>query len=144
VAQVDEAGWDRMMDVNAKSTFFAVRRAAPLMRDGGNVVVIGSIDGVKMVPAPVHYAAAKGALQGMVGAMAKEFGERRIRVNMVAPGILDGGLSRDIPPNLLAEYIKHCGLKRLGTMGEIAAMVAWLALRNTYVTGQTILIDGAT
>lgn len=143
--QVDEGGWDWMMDVNAKSTFFAVRRVVPVMREGGggNLIFVGSVDGVKNAPSPVHYAASKGALRGMVGAMAKEFGEFKIRVNMVAPGLLDGGLSRDIPPNLLKEYVKHCGLKRLGRFEEIAAVISWLALENTYVTGQTILADGA-
>jgi 3-oxoacyl-[acyl-carrier protein] reductase len=142
---IDERAWDRMMDVNAKSTFFAVRRAAPLMAGGGggNVVFLGSIDGVKPVPAPVHYAASKGALAGMTTALAKELGASKIRVNMVAPGILEEGLSRDIPKELLDEYVKHCGLKRTGRVVEVARLVAWLALHNTYVTGQVLLVDGA-
>ena len=141
---VDEGAWDRMMDTNAKSTFFAVRRVAEVMaRGGGNVVLIGSIDGVKPVPAPVHYAASKGALAGMTSAMAKELGADGIRVNMVAPGILEAGLSRDIPAPLLQEYVKHCGLKRVGRVGEVASVVGWLALHNTYVTGQVVLVDGA-
>lgn len=143
--EVDEAGWDRIMDVNAKSTFFAVRRVSDVMRKGGggNIVFIGSVDGVKPAPSPVHYAASKGALAGMTQAMAKELGEHRIRVNMVAPGILEGGLSRSLPDNLLKEYVKHCGLKRVGRLPEIAAIVAWLARHNTYVTGQVLLADGA-
>jgi NAD(P)-dependent dehydrogenase (short-subunit alcohol dehydrogenase family) len=142
---VDESAWDQMMAVNAKSTFFAVRRVAATMArgGGGNVVLVGSIDGVKPVPSPVHYAASKGALAGMTTAMAKELGESRVRVNMVAPGILEAGLSRDIPPELLQEYVKHCGLKRLGRVGEVASLIAWLALHNTYVTGQVVLVDGA-
>lgn len=143
--QVDEAGFQRIMDVNVRSTFFAVRRLAGIMArgGGGNIVLIGSIDGVKPAPSPVHYAASKGALQGMTQAMAKELGEQKIRVNMVAPGIMEGGISRALPDNLLNEYIKHCGLKRVGKLAEVAAVVAWLATENTYVTGQTILLDGA-
>jgi 3-oxoacyl-[acyl-carrier protein] reductase len=143
--EVDEAGWDRIMDVNAKSTFFAVRSVADAMRKGGggNIVFIGSVDGVKPAPAPVHYAASKGALAGMTQAMAKELGEHRIRVNMVAPGILEDGLSRSLPDNLLKEYVKHCGLKRVGRLSEIAAIVAWLARHNSYVTGRVLLADGA-
>jgi len=142
---VDETGWDLMMDVNVRGTFFALRRLGEVMRrgGGGNVVLIGSIDGVKSVPAPVHYAASKGALGAMVPAVAKELGPHGIRVNMVAPGILESGISRDIPPHLLEEYVKHCGLRRVGRHEEIAAVVGWLALHNTYVTGQTMLADGA-
>jgi 3-oxoacyl-[acyl-carrier protein] reductase len=143
--QVDESAWDRMQEINVKSTFFAVRRAAAHMRNtgGGNIVLLGSIDGVKPVPAPVHYAAAKGALAGMTAAMAKELGKDGIRVNLIAPGILEGGMSRALPENLRQEYLKHCGLKRFGRFPEIAAWAEWLALHNTYVTGQTILVDGA-
>ena len=143
--EVDEDGWDRIMDVNAKSTFFAVRRIADVMRrgGGGNIVLIGSIDGVKPAPSPVHYAASKGALAGMTQAMSKELGEHKIRVNMVAPGIMEAGISRDLPDNLLQEYIKHCGLKRVGKLSEIAAIVVWLVRHNTYITGRTLLADGA-
>ena len=132
------------MDVNAKSTFFAVKRVSDVMRrgGGGNIVLLSSIDGVKPAPSPVHYAASKGALMGMTLAMAKELGEFKIRVNQVAPGILEAGLSRVLPDALREEYLKHCGLKRLGRLEEVAAVVAWLARRNTYVTGRTIGVDG--
>jgi 3-oxoacyl-[acyl-carrier protein] reductase len=143
--EVDEAGWDRIMDVNAKSTFFAVRRVSEVLRrgGGGNIVFIGSVDGVKPAPSPVHYAASKGALTGMTLAMAKELGEHRICINMVAPGILEDGLSRSLPEDLRKEYLKHCGLQRVGKLSEIAAIVAWLARHNTYVTGRVLLADGA-
>ncbi|PWU19340.1 MAG: hypothetical protein C5B50_06725 [Verrucomicrobia bacterium] len=143
--QVDEQAWERMLAVNAKSTFFAARRVASHMRQngGGNIILIGSIDGVKPVPAPVHYAASKGALAGMTAAMAKELGKDGIRVNLIAPGILEGGMSRVLPENLRQEYLKHCGLRRYGRLAEIAAWTTWLALHNTYLTGQTILVDGA-
>ena len=142
---VGEDGWNRMMDINAKSAFFAVRRLSAVMRGhgGGNIVLTGSIDGVKPVPAPVHYAASKGALAAMVASMAKELGEFKIKVNGVAPGILEGGISRVLPETLKNEYLKHCGLKRLGKFPEIANVITWLALHNTYVTGQSILVDGA-
>ena len=142
---VDERAWDAMIDVNAKSSFFAVRRLGRLMRGngGGNIVLLGSIDGVKPAPSPVHYAASKAALSGMVMAMAKELGPYNIRINTVAPGVLDGGLSRVLPDDLRREYLKHCGLKRLGRLEEVANLVAWLAMENTLITAQTIIVDGA-
>jgi 3-oxoacyl-[acyl-carrier protein] reductase len=142
---VDERAWNAMIDVNARSSFFAVRRLGRLMREsgGGNIVLLGSIDGVKPAPSPVHYAASKAALSGMVKAMAKELGPYNIRVNTVAPGVLDGGLSRVLPDDLRHEYLKHCGLKRLGRLEEVANLVAWLAMENTLITAQTIVVDGA-
>jgi 3-oxoacyl-[acyl-carrier protein] reductase len=145
MTDVDEAAWDAMIDVNAKSSFFAVRRVGALMRaqSGGNIVLLGSIDGVKPVPSPVHYAASKAALSGMAMAMAKELGPSNIRVNIVAPGVLEGGLSRALPDDLRREYLKHCGLRRLGRLEEVANLVAWLATENTLITAQTIVVDGA-
>jgi len=144
MADIDERAWDAMIDINAKSAFFAVRRLGALMQaDGGNIVLLGSIDGVKPAPSPVHYAASKAALSGMAKAMAKELGPYNIRVNTIAPGVLDGGLSRVLPDDLRAEYLKHCGLKRLGRLEEVASLAAWLATENTLITAQTLIVDGA-
>jgi NAD(P)-dependent dehydrogenase (short-subunit alcohol dehydrogenase family) len=142
---VDAAAWDDMVAINTRSSFFAVQRVSSFMRarGGGNIVLLGSIDGVKPAPSPVHYAASKGALAGMVKAMAKELGPHNVRVNSVAPGVLERGLSRALPEELRQEYLKHCGLKRLGRVEEVVGLVAWLATENTFVTGQTVIVDGA-
>ncbi len=143
VQEVDDAGWDRLMAVNVKSAFFAVKHAAPLMRGrGGNVVLLGSIDGEKSVPTTAPYAVSKAALAGIARALAKELGPSNVRVNVVAPGILEGGISALVPEEVRAEYLKHSGAKRYGTFAEIAEVVAWLAQSNTYVTGRSILLDG--
>ena len=145
IDHVTEDGWETMLAVNTKASYFAVRRVAGLMRDRGgvNIVLLGSIDGVKPAPAPVHYAASKAALAGMIRAMAKELGPRGIRINSVAPGVLEDGLSRSLPEPLRREYLKHCGLKRFGRIDEVASLVTWLAIENTLVTGQTLVLDGA-
>lgn len=141
----DEAGWDRVMAVNVRSAAFGARAlaghlaAAPAPR---NVVLVGSVDAHKPVPSPAGYAASKGALVGLAHALGKELGMQGIAVNVVAPGLLDGGLSRAVPARLRAEYLKHCSLRRAATADEIARVVAFFALRNRYVTAQTLLCDG--
>jgi NAD(P)-dependent dehydrogenase (short-subunit alcohol dehydrogenase family) len=143
IEDIQEPGWDVLMAVNIKSAFFACRSAAPfLKRTGGNIVLVGSVDGVKPVPTPVPYSVSKAALVGMAQAMAKELGKDNVRVNVVAPGLFQGGLSRTLPQGLREEYLKHCSLKRLARPEEVANVIAWLALYNTYVTAQTILLDG--
>ena len=141
LASVDEAGFNRLLAVNLRSAFFAVQHLAAIMK-GGNVVLLTSINSVKTVPAPVPYAAAGGALVAMARALAKDLGPKNLRVNVVASGVLDGGLSAPLPAALRAQYLKHCGLRRVGKRDEVAALVAWLALENTYVTGQTVVVDG--
>ena len=144
ILDIDEPGWDRLMAVNVRSAFFAIKRLlAPLTEARGNIVLMGSTDGLRSVPAPVHYGSSKGALRSMVLALSKELGPSGIKVNMVAPGLLEGGLSRLMPDDLRAEFFKHCGLRRTGRMAEIAEIIAHLALENTYMTGQAIMVDGA-
>jgi 3-oxoacyl-[acyl-carrier protein] reductase len=141
LGQTEEPGWERLMAVHVRSAFFASQHLAGVMK-GGNIVFVGSMNGVKSAPAPVPYAAATGALRAMTTALAKELGPRNIRVTMVAAGLLEAGLSTLVPADLQDEYKKHSALKRLGRPEEVAELVAWLAAENTYVTGRTIALDG--
>jgi NAD(P)-dependent dehydrogenase (short-subunit alcohol dehydrogenase family) len=143
LADIDLDSYERLMAVNVRSVFLACQRAAGLIPGGANFVLVGSVDSEKPLPAPPHYVASRGALRGLAMGLTKELGPRNIRVNVVAPGLLDAGMSRAVPPELHREYLKHSALKRLGRLDEVASLVAWLAVENTYVTGRTIAVDGA-
>ncbi|WP_433937230.1 SDR family NAD(P)-dependent oxidoreductase [Sorangium cellulosum] len=142
IEDVSFEGFADVFTVNVTSAFAAARSLLPHFDGGGNIVLFGSVDGIKPVPSPVPYAASKAALSGLALSLAKSLGKRGIRVNLVAPGVLEAGASRMLPDDLRAEYLKHCGLRRLGKVEEVAALAAWLALENTYVTGQTMMVDG--
>ena len=142
LGRIDETAWDEMMDVTVRGTFVACRAAVRYMGQGGQIVLVGSMDGVKALPSPQHYAAAKGALRSMVQSLAQELGPANILANMVAPGLLAGGMADLLGPELVRDYLDHCALQRLGTAREVAEMVAYLALENSYVNGQSILLDG--
>lgn len=139
---VTPGGWDRLMAVNVRGAFFAARAVARRMTGGGNIVLMGSVDGIKPVPTPVPFAVSKAALRGMVLSLTKALGPQNIRCNLVAPGILEAGASRLIPDDIRAEYLRHAGLRRYGRVNEVTGVVTWLALANTYVTGATIMVDG--
>lgn len=138
----DEAGFDRLLAINVRSAYVAVARAQSLMTEGGNIVLVGSVDGEKSVPSAPPYATTKAALSGMARALAKSLGPKKIRINVVAPGILEGGASAVVPERIRVEYLKHSNAKRFGTSREIAKTIAHLVLENTYVTGKTMLLDG--
>ena len=142
IMDVDTEVLGELMTVNVTSAFAAVRAALPHMSAGGNVVLFGSVDGIKPVPSPVPYAASKAATYGLVLSLTKALGKLAVRVNMITPGVLEAGASRTLPAELRAEYLKHCGLRRVGTVAEVTGMAAWLALENTYVTGQNLIVDG--
>ena len=142
---MEEADWDRMLGVNVKGAFLvsqAVLRG--MIRAGrGRIVNISSLAGIKMMQAPVHYSAAKAALRGFTEALAKEIGHYGITVNALAPGVLEEGVSANLPAPRLQEYLRNCALGRVGTFAEVAEVVAFVASdRNSYMNGATIVLDG--
>jgi NAD(P)-dependent dehydrogenase (short-subunit alcohol dehydrogenase family) len=145
LALMEEEDWDRVMSVNVKGAFLtsqAVMRGM-IKRRRGRILNISSLAGVKMMEAPVHYAASKAALKGFTEALAKEIGRYGITVNCLAPGILEEGVSNNLPETRLAEYLRHCALGRKGSFEECAEVVAFLVSdRNSYMNGATIVLDG--
>ena len=143
IKEISQQDIEETFAVNARGAFNVCQAAGAAMQTrGGNVVIIGAMDGIKSVPSPAHFAMSKAALKGLVESAAKELGAVNIRINLIAPGILNEGASAILAEELKQKYIKHCGLKRLGDTAEVAEMAAWLALENTYLTGQCILLDG--
>jgi 3-oxoacyl-[acyl-carrier protein] reductase len=145
LALMEEEDWDRVMSVNVKGAFLttqAVMRGM-IKRRRGRILNISSLAGVKMMEAPVHYSAAKAALKGFTEALAKEIGRYGITVNCLAPGILEQGVSANLPESRMAEYLRHCALGRKGTLEECAEVAAFLVSdRNSYMNGATIVLDG--
>ncbi len=146
LALMEEEDWDRMMSINVKGAFLtsqAVMRGM-IRRRHGRILNMSSLAGVKMMQAPVHYCTAKAALKGFTQALAKEIGKYGITVNCLAPGILEGGVSVNLPDGKLREYLDNCSLGRVGTFQECAEMVALLVTdRTSYLNGATIVLDGA-
>lgn len=145
LALLEEADWDLVMDTNVKGVFLASRAVlrGMIRRKSGVILNIGSLAGVRMIDAPVHYCASKAAVRGFTQALAKEVARHRIRVVCIAPGLLEDGVGRNLPENRLRDYLKHCALSRVGTFEEVAAFGAFLVSDAcSYVTGETILMDG--
>lgn len=142
---IEEADWDRTMDVNLKSMFLVTKAfvRGMIRRKHGSIVNIGSLAGVRLLEVPVHYAAAKSGVTGLTMALARELGRYGIRVNAVVPGMLEEGVSRNVPAKQRQQYESHCALSRVGTCEEVAHVVAFLACdRSSYVNGQSIQVDG--
>jgi NAD(P)-dependent dehydrogenase (short-subunit alcohol dehydrogenase family) len=148
VADVTEAIYDEMFNLNAKGPFFAVQKFAPLINRGGSVVLTTSIANVTGLPGQATYGAAKAALRSFARVLATELLPQDIRVNAVSPGPIDTGmLDKVFPTEEMRAQIKGRAvgmipMKRFGTSEEIAKAVLFLAFDATFTTGAELPVDG--
>lgn len=129
---------DEMWSLNVRAPHDAIRALAPTLED---VVLVGALAPLQSVRIPPAFAATQGALSAMATAFAKELGPKA-RVNYVALGPLDGGLSQELDRKLLADFESFSALRRRGTAREIAPAIAWLALENRFLTGKVVPVNG--
>jgi 3-oxoacyl-[acyl-carrier protein] reductase len=144
-ALIEEEDWDRMMDVNVKGMFLVTKAfvRGMIRRKQGAVVNLGSLAGMRVLEVPVHYATAKSAVVGFTLSLARELSRYGVRVNAVVPGLLEGGVSSNVPDKQRQDYLQHCTVGRPGQPEEVAELVAFLASdRASYINAQAIHIDG--
>ncbi len=141
--EIDPAEVDRMIDINVRGPYHAAVDAARQMKDGGRIVIIGSVNGDRIPFAGgAAYALTKSAVQGMVRGLARDFGPRGITVNNVQPGPVDTDLNPADGPmkDLMHSFM---AIQRHATPAEVAGMVAYLVgPEASIVTGAQHTIDG--
>lgn len=145
IVEQDEAWYDFLMDVNMRSVFLCTREVVPLMIEGGSIVNFSSQaarDGGG--PGASMYATAKAAVMCHTRSMAKELGPQGIRVNALAPGMINTSFhDRFTKPEARENLHKTAPLRREGTAMEIADLVCFLASdESSYITGTSIDING--
>ena len=144
----DLAAFDRVISINLRGVFVALQRAAKTMVDRGiegAIVNMSSINAVVAIPTIPAYCASKGGVNQITKSAALALAESNIRVNAVGPGSIDtemmAGVNAD--PTAMARVMSRTPLKRVGTVEEIADVVAFLCSpKSSYVTGETIYVDG--
>ncbi len=145
IALLDEPDWDEMMDTHVKGAYLFSRAVLkPMIRArAGQILNIGSFASERIIESPVHYAAAKSALRGFTEALAREVGRYGIRVNLLAPGLLDVGLGRMLLPHRIKEYVGQAALGRLGTAAELAEFALFLVSDDSaFMSGAKVVVDG--
>ncbi len=136
---------DRLLDVNLKSAFYLCAAVAkPMMKQrSGAIVLVSSIVGLTGNAGQAAYAASKAGLLGLCKSVAKELGSRNIRVNAVAPGLIETAMTQKMPDAAREYLIKQAALGRPGTPEDVSGAVAFLCSDAAgYITGQTLVIDG--
>lgn len=142
---VSEEMWDRYFAVNVKGAYNACQAVLPDMisAKSGSIVVISSMWGLRGASCEVTYSATKAALIGLTRSLAMELAPSGIRVNCVAPGVIDTDMLSALPRNVMDGLAGQTPLGRLGTPEDIAAAACFLASPEAdFITGQVLTADG--
>ena len=141
--EIDEAVYRKLTDINIKGTLFCCLREMKLMSSGGSIVNIGSVQMNTTVPGRVLYAASKGAIHSMTGALALECGGLGIRVNTIAPGYIAVERMTSKPDFHAEQAAAGIPLHRLGLPEDVGELAVFLCSEKAgFISGETIIIDG--
>jgi len=143
LGSVTEEQFDTIFGLNVRGTLFTVQKALPLFRDGGSIVMNGSIASVKGMPGMSVYGASKAALRSFARTWLVELKDRRIRVNVMSPGPIDTPAMENMPPEMKEQFRSMIPRKELGHPEEIATAVLFLASDDSsFVNGSELSVDG--
>lgn len=145
VLEITDEQWQRVIDVNLSGVMYVCRAAARHLAEArrGSIVNIASIAGVMAKRNRVAYTASKAAVVNMTRALALDLGEYGVRVNAVAPGVIDTPMQKMNDRSRVEQLADRSALRRLGSTDEIANVVLFLLSDfASYVTGHTLVADG--
>ena len=144
--EMREEDWDEVLNVNLKSNFLCAKAVSTLMAkgNGGRIVTLSSLAGVRYAPRGVHYCTSKAGIIGFTKALAIELAPYNIRVNCCAPGLIDTDQPRaGYTEEEIAERAKNLPRGRIGASQDIAELVLFLVSpESDWITGQTYHING--
>jgi NAD(P)-dependent dehydrogenase (short-subunit alcohol dehydrogenase family) len=135
---------DRLFAINVRAPFFLVQQTLPILGQGSSIVFVSSLAAHAVVGTPAAYAATKGAIDTLVKHFAAALGPRGIRVNAVAPGVVDTDMSNFTKTDAGQTYaLRMQAIQRLARAEDIAPVVAFLASDDArWITGDTVRVDG--
>lgn len=143
VARMSLEEWHAVLDVDLTGVFHGCKFGLEIMHDGGAIVNMGSIASIQGFFGQANYAAAKAGVLGLTRVLSRENARRRIRVNAIAPGVIDTAMAATIPEGVRAEMMKNIPLSRFGAPEEVANVALFLCSPlASYLTGQTLEVNG--
>ena len=145
LGSITEANFEQTFNTNVKGTLFTVQKALPLMRDGGSIIMTGSIASVKGFGGFSVYNASKAAVRSFARTWTVDLKARNIRVNVLSPGTIDTGVFVGVPKEVKDQFVSLIPMGRIGLPREIATAALFLASDDSsFVTGIELFVDGGT
>ena len=147
VMEMSEEAWDKVVNLNLRTTFVCCKTVAPVMlkQGKGNIINLSSLSGLKPYPVAAQYGVAKAGVRNLTETLAAEFAPN-IRVNAMAPGMIETPMVIELcrkQPELKQKRLKRILLRRMGLPKEVAYTAVFLASdASSYITGETIVISG--
>ena len=145
IVRMDEAQWDRVLDINLKGTFLCTRTVAKAMMKAryGRIVSIASIIGLIGNAGQANYAASKAGIIGLTKSVAKELASRGVTANAIAPGFIKTDMTDKLPDDVKQRLLQQIPSGVLGEPGDVAQAALFLASEaSRYITGQVLVVDG--
>jgi len=137
--------FNTVIDTNLLSTFVLTKEALLLLRASESAAIVNVASIAAIIPSvgQCNYSASKGALLGFTRTLAAELAPRGVRVNAVAPGMIESKMVKKVPRTVVRDVIASVPLRRLGKCEEVANTIVYLSSSaSSYIVGQTIVIDG--
>ncbi len=145
VTDIGPARWNEVMNTNLNSAYYCIDRLLPDMisEHNGSIVIVSSMWGQVGASCEVAYSVSKAGLIGLTKALAKEVGPSGIRVNCVAPGMIDTAMNNNVSDEIRSEIADETPLERIGTPDDVVKTIEFLASeKSSFITGQVIGVNG--
>jgi 3-oxoacyl-[acyl-carrier protein] reductase len=142
--RMKDEDWTNVMNVNLNALFYLTQPVVKAMskQKGGAIINMSSVVGLHGNPAQVNYATTKAGILGFSKSIAKEYGRRGIRVNVIAPGFIQTEMTDKLPEEIQNKYKENIPLGDFGSAKDVADAALFLAASSNYITGQVIQVDG--
>jgi 3-oxoacyl-[acyl-carrier protein] reductase len=143
IKKLTSEDFESVLRVNLAGTFNVTQKAAAILRNGGRIVNLSSVSGQMGLFGQANYSSSKAAIIALTKVSAREFARQNITVNAIAPGFIDVGMSKGMPDEVTANFIKQIPLGRLGGANEIVDAALFLCSpMASYITGHVLNVNG--